>query len=70
MIIHSDDGDEFDKKAFEEFCAQNGFTQKISLPRSSQQNGVLERKNRYLQDKTRTMVLNHSLLDHLWAETV
>ncbi|KAH0657870.1 hypothetical protein KY289_026618 [Solanum tuberosum] len=67
--IHSDHGGEFENKAFEEFCALNGFTQNFSLPRSPQQNGVVERKNCSLQDIARTMLLDRNLPDHFSAET-
>ncbi|KAH0665666.1 hypothetical protein KY285_026872 [Solanum tuberosum] len=62
--IHSDYGGEFVNKAFEDFCAQNGFTQNFSSPRSPQLNGVVERKNRSLQDTARTMLLDRNLPDH------
>jgi len=68
--IHNDHGGEFENKAFEEFCAQNGFTQNFSSPRSPQQNRVVERKNRSLQDIARTMLLDRNLPDHFWAEAV
>ncbi|KAH0650271.1 hypothetical protein KY284_030183 [Solanum tuberosum] len=68
--IHSDHGGEFENKAFEEFCAQTGFTQNFSSPRSPQQNGVVERKNCSLQDTARTMLLDRNLQDHFWAEAV
>lgn len=32
-------GKEFGNKAFEDFCALNGYTQNFSSPHSSQQNG-------------------------------
>ncbi|KAH0755142.1 hypothetical protein KY290_025412 [Solanum tuberosum] len=38
--------------------------------RSPQQNGVVERKNRSLQDTARTMLLDRNLPDHFWAEVV
>ena len=68
--IHSDHGSEFENKAFEEFCAQNGFTQKFSSPISPQQNGVIKRKKFSLQDTLTTMLLDRSLPNHFWAEAV
>ncbi|XP_059291073.1 uncharacterized protein LOC132044597 [Lycium ferocissimum] len=46
--IRSDHGGELENKAFEEFCNDQGYTHNFSSPRSSQQNGVVERKNRTL----------------------
>ncbi|KAH0672766.1 hypothetical protein KY284_023853 [Solanum tuberosum] len=68
--IHNDHGGEFENKAFEEFCAQNRFTQNFSSPRSPQQNGVVESKYRSLQDTTRTMLLDRNIPDHFWAEAI
>ncbi|KAF3658542.1 hypothetical protein FXO37_14369 [Capsicum annuum] len=40
--VHSNHGGEFENKAFEEYCAQNGFSRNFSSPRSHYQNGVVE----------------------------
>ncbi|XP_075103241.1 uncharacterized protein LOC142177968 [Nicotiana tabacum] len=68
--IQSDHGGEFESRAFEYFCNDQGYTHNFSAPRSPQQNGVVERKNRTLQDMARTMLLDHSLPNHFWAEGV
>jgi len=68
--IQSDHGGEFENKSLEEFYDQHRFTQYFPSPRKSQQNGVVEMKNRYLQDIDRTMFLHYSLPDHFWAEVV
>ncbi|XP_049381170.1 uncharacterized protein LOC125845670 [Solanum stenotomum] len=69
-IVHRDHGGEFENKTVEEFCNKNGYTQFFSSPRSPQQNGVVERKSRSLQDTARTMLLDRNLPDHFWAEVV
>ncbi|XP_070015340.1 uncharacterized protein [Nicotiana sylvestris] len=68
--IQSDHGKEFKSRAFEDFCNDQGYTHNFSASRSPQQNGVVERKNRTLQDMARTMLLDHSLPNHFWAEGV
>ncbi|XP_075074704.1 uncharacterized protein LOC142162271 [Nicotiana tabacum] len=68
--IQSDHGGDFESKAFEDFYNDQGYTHSFSAPRSPQQNGVVERKNRTLQDMLRTMLLDHSLPNHFWAEGV
>jgi len=45
----SDHGGEFENEPFETFCAKHGIIHELSSPRTSQQNGVVERKNRSLQ---------------------
>ncbi|XP_075103736.1 uncharacterized protein LOC107759434 [Nicotiana tabacum] len=46
--IRSDHGREFESRAFEIFCNDQGISHNFSSPRSPQQNGVVERKNRTL----------------------
>ncbi|GJS11846.1 retrovirus-related pol polyprotein from transposon TNT 1-94 [Tanacetum coccineum] len=62
VSIRADHGREFDNKVqFREFCNANGITHNFSAPRTPQSNGVVERKNRTLQEMSRTM-LNEKLL--------
>ncbi|XP_070030113.1 uncharacterized protein [Nicotiana sylvestris] len=68
--IQNDHGGEFESRAFEDFCNDQGYTHNFSALRSPQQNGVVERKNRTLQDMARTIILEYSLPNHLWAERV
>ncbi|MGZ7227094.1 hypothetical protein ACXWO0_11570, partial [Streptococcus pyogenes] len=44
--IRSDHGGEFENHKFIEFCNQNGYLHEFSCPRTPQQNGLVERKNR------------------------
>ena len=44
--IRSDHGGEFENKDFELFCDEHGIEHNFSAPRTPQQNGVVERKNR------------------------
>ena len=39
-----------------EFCKSKGISQTFSAPRTPQQNGVVERKNRTLIEAARTML--------------
>ncbi|XP_016581749.1 uncharacterized protein LOC107879164 [Capsicum annuum] len=67
-LCHSDHREEFENKAFEEYCAQNGYSQNFSSPRSPQQNSMVERQNRSLQETARTILFEHKLPYHFWAE--
>ena len=51
LKIRSDHGGEFVNSLFENFCALNGYFHNFSAPRTPQQNGVVERKNRRLYKK-------------------
>ena len=54
----------------DEFCAKNGIEHTFSAPRTPQQNGVAERKNRTLIEMARTMLCNNNLPKYFWAEAV
>ncbi|GJR53215.1 retrovirus-related pol polyprotein from transposon TNT 1-94 [Tanacetum coccineum] len=57
VSIRMDHGREFDNEVqFGEFCNANGITHNFSAPRTPQSNGVVERKNRTLQEMSRTML--------------
>ena len=48
--IRSDHGKEFENARFELFCKKNGIKREFSAPKTPQQNGVVERKNRVILD--------------------
>eukprot|EP00261_Vitis_vinifera_P030647 XP_019071890.1 PREDICTED: uncharacterized protein LOC109121618 [Vitis vinifera] len=51
-------------------CVMIGIKHEFSAPRTPQQNGVVERKNRVLQEMARTMLNQHELPTHFWAEAI
>ena len=66
--IRSDHGTEFQNLGFEMFCNENGISHNFSCPRTPQQNGVVERKNRTLEEMARTMLCENNLPKYFWAE--
>ncbi|KAH9768815.1 Integrase catalytic domain-containing protein [Citrus sinensis] len=68
--IRSDHGGEFENHAFENFCNDFGIEHQFSSPRTPQQNGVVERKNKSIQEMARTMLNENSLPKYFWAEAV
>ncbi|KAL8109020.1 hypothetical protein AgCh_025203 [Apium graveolens] len=52
----SDNGTKLKYNSVEEFCKLKGIKQEFSAPRTPQQNGVVERKNRTLIEAARTML--------------
>ncbi|GJY41492.1 retrovirus-related pol polyprotein from transposon TNT 1-94 [Tanacetum coccineum] len=61
VSIRTDQGREFDNEVqFREFCNANGITHNFSAPRTPQSNGMVERKNRTLQEMSRTMLNEQS----------
>ncbi|GKD68258.1 retrovirus-related pol polyprotein from transposon TNT 1-94 [Tanacetum coccineum] len=66
-----DHGREFDNEVqFGEYCNANGITHNFSAPRTPQSNGVVERKNRTLQEMCRTMLNEQSLPQKLWCNAI
>ncbi|GJU32029.1 retrovirus-related pol polyprotein from transposon TNT 1-94 [Tanacetum coccineum] len=68
VSIRTDHSREFDNEVqFGEFCNANGITHNFSAPRTPQSNGVVERKNRTLQEMSRTMLNEQSLPQTFWC---
>ena len=53
LKVRSNHGGEFENEPFEKFCEEHGFVHEFSSPRTPQQNGVVERKNRSLLEKSK-----------------
>ncbi|GJW18077.1 retrovirus-related pol polyprotein from transposon TNT 1-94 [Tanacetum coccineum] len=71
VSIRTDHGREFDNKVqFGEFCNTNCITHNFSAPRIPQSNGVVERKNKTLQEMSRTMLNEQSLPQKFWCNAV
>jgi hypothetical protein len=70
MRICSDHGKEFENALFEEYCHSYGIQQEFSYPITSQQNGVVERKNRVLQEMARVMIHSQNLAQHFLGEAI
>ena len=68
--LRSDRGGEFTSKEFQEFCAISRIRHFLTVPRSPQQNGVAERKNRTILDMARSMLKSKHLLKEFWAKVV
>ena len=70
ISIRSDHGGEFENKKFYLFCEKHGIEHDFSAPRTPQQNGVVERKNRSLEEIARTLLNDTPLPKYFWAEVV
>ncbi|GJY68166.1 retrovirus-related pol polyprotein from transposon TNT 1-94 [Tanacetum coccineum] len=67
----TDHGREFDNEVqFENYCDLNGISHNFSAPRTPQSNGVVERKNRTLQEMSRTMLNEQSIPQKFWCNAV
>jgi len=54
--VRSDHRGEFENEPFENFCEKHGIFHEFSSPITPQQNGVVERNKRCLQEMIRTML--------------
>jgi transposase InsO family protein len=65
--LRSDNGGEFTSKEFMDYCINHGIKRKFFVARTPQQNGVVERKNRTVQEMARTMIMDSKLTDIFWT---
>nr|GFA14125.1 putative ribonuclease H-like domain-containing protein [Tanacetum cinerariifolium] len=69
-IIRCDNGSEFKNSDLNQFCGLKGIKREFSVPRTPQQNGIAERKNRTLIEAARTLLADSLLPIPFWAEAV
>ena len=60
--IRSDHGKEFENARFESFCEKKGINKEFSALKTSQQNGIVERKNRVIQEMARILLSTNKFL--------
>lgn len=70
MSIRSDHGDKFQNLEFENFCKENGIGHTFSALQTSQQNGVVGRKSRPLEELTRMILNETNLPNYFWGDVV
>ena len=63
--ICSDHGKELENSYMESFCTRSGISQEFSTPITPQQNGVVKRKNRVIQEMARAMLHNKDVARNL-----
>ena len=61
ISIRTNHGGEFECKPFEDLCDKCGVEHNFSAPRTPQQNGVVERKNRTLAEMCRTILSEYDI---------
>ena len=61
--LRLDNGGEFISKEFYNYCEENGIRRHFSATYTPQQNGVVERKNRSVQEMARTMLNDSKVRD-------
>nr|GEZ68078.1 retrovirus-related Pol polyprotein from transposon TNT 1-94 [Tanacetum cinerariifolium] len=71
LVIVDDYSREFDNVVqFGEFCNANGIIHNFLAPQTAQSNGAVERKNKTLQEMSRTMLNEQSLPQKFWCNVI
>ncbi|GJU13661.1 retrovirus-related pol polyprotein from transposon TNT 1-94 [Tanacetum coccineum] len=68
--VRTDNGTEFVNKDLTDYYERVGIFHQKTVPRTPQQNGVVERRNRTLVEAARTMLIFSKAPMFLWAEAV
>ena len=68
--IHSDHRKEFENAIYVKFCDKHGISHEFFAPKTPQRNGVVERKNRTLQEIACVMLNNKKLPMKFWVEII
>ena len=68
--LRSDRGGEYFPNDFTAFCEENGIIHECSAPRTPQQNGLAERKNRTFLEMINALLLHAELPFNLWGEAL
>nr|GFC04541.1 hypothetical protein [Tanacetum cinerariifolium] len=69
-VIRSDNGTEFKNSDLNQFCGLKEIKREFSVPRTLQQNGIIERKNRTLIEAARIMLADSLLPIPFWTKAV
>nr|GEX24882.1 hypothetical protein [Tanacetum cinerariifolium] len=69
-VIRSDNETKFKNHNLNQFCRMKGIKKEFSVPRTPQQNGITERKNKTLIEAARTKPAYSLLPIPFWAEAV
>jgi len=70
QTIQADNGGEFTSNYLKNELKKKGITLQMTIPYTSQQNGVAERMNRTLVDRARTMMIEAGLATKYWQHAM
>jgi FtsZ-interacting cell division protein YlmF len=68
--VSSDRGGEFSPGNFKEFYDKHGIRREYTIPRTPQQNGVVERHNRSVQQMARSMMNERNIPQTYWVDAI
>ena len=70
MVLGNDNRGELCGKVFDQLCRQHGIARQNTTPYTLQQNGVVERMNRMLMEKSRSMLNGVGKTQEFWAKAI
>jgi len=70
VFIQSYHWRDFQNEKFESFCEKHGIKHNFSTPKTPQQNEMVERKNKSLEELARSMLNENLLSKYFWADAV
>ena len=59
--LTSDRGGEFISHEFNNFCIERGIKRQVSAPGTPEQNGIAERRNKYIMDCAKTLMIEKNI---------
>lgn len=65
-----DNGVEYEDIGFKRFCCEHGIKMERYVPSTPQHNGVVERMNRMLTERARSLCMQSGLPKQFWVEAV
>lgn len=68
--LRIDDGGEYEDTRLKKLCFEYGIRMERTVPRTPQRNGVAERMNRTLTERSRSLRVQSGLPKQFWAEAV
>ncbi|CAL5438577.1 unnamed protein product [Camellia sinensis] len=69
-VLRSDRGGEYNSNEFMKFCEDIGMQRQFTIGYTPQQNGVAERKNRTIEEMSKSMLHEKGLPKTFWGEAV
>ena len=69
-FLRTDNGGEYTSSEFKEYCEKEGITRHLTTVYTPEHNGVAERLNRTLLERSRSMLSQVGLPQTFWAEVV
>ena len=69
-VLRTDRGGEYLSDQFKKLCEEKGIIRQLTMPRTPQQNGVAERRNRTLLEMVRSMMAQANLPIQFWGDAL